>query len=146
MQGKLPFAGVEWVDSEDVTDDDKPTSDSNLQDETISKPISEKETITSATVEKDSIALSDDKPSALTDSKELGKPTFSGSDDSNASFDIGAGHNMNREELMRAVFEDNTSSSSTNHVTGQVSTQENIFGDSPYNPDDWVNIPNDELI
>lgn len=137
LQGKLPFAGVEWLDnSEDVTDEDKQTNDSNLltQDKTFAKPLSgEEDTITT-----ESSALTfDEKPS---DNKVVN------SDDSTTSFDVVSGHSTNREELMKALFEDNTSSNNTKQVTGQNSTQKNIFSDSQFDPDEWVDIPNDELM
>jgi len=48
-----------------------------------------------------------------------------------------------REELLKAVFEDN-------NITTGSQVQDTVQGDtctnSHYNPDDWVDIPNDELI
>ena len=135
---------MEWAGSnEDLTDQDKPASDSNLlaQDEAFVKPLSGEEAVTSTTTENDRV----DKPLTSIDSKPLNKTTLSSSDDSTASFDVVPGHSMNREELMKAVFEDDNSNN-TKQVTGQNSTQENIFADSPFNPDDWVEIPNDDLI
>ena len=128
---------MEWLDnSEDVTDEDKQTNDSNLltQDKTFAKPLSgEEDTITT-----ESNALTfDEKPS---DNKVVN------SDDSTASFDVVSGHSTNREELMKALFEDNTSSNNAKQVTGQNSTQKNIFSDSQFDPDEWVDIPNDELM
>lgn len=133
---------MEWAgSSEDLTDQDNPTSDSNLlAQDTFVKP---EETVTLTTTENNAVAL-DDKPLTSTDDKALNKSTLSGSDDS--TIDVVAGHSMNREELMRAVFEDDTSNN-TKQVTGQNNNaQENIFGDSHFNPDDWVEILNDELI
>lgn len=149
LQGKLPFAGVEWVEesSEDVTDDSKQTNDSNLlvQDETFAKPLSGEGAITLATTESDA---SGNKSLTSNDNTVVNKSsTMSGSDDSTVSFDAAvAGHNMNREELMKAVFEDNTADHSTKQSTGLNTTKENIFGDSHYNPDEWVDVPNDDLI
>ena len=79
----------------------------------------------------------------LTDNEIVKKS--SSSEDASTSFDV-ISDNMNREELMKAVFEDNTGDDSTKQVTGQNNQQESIFSDSHYNPDDWVDIPNDELI
>ena len=136
---------MDWAGSnEDLTDQDKPSSDSNLlaQDETFVKP---EETVTSTMTENSTVAL-DNKPLTSTDGKELNKPVLSGSDDSTNSFDVVPGHTMNREELMKAVFEDDTSNN-TKQITGQNnSTQENIFGDSHFDPDDWVDILSDEVI
>lgn len=100
----------------------------------FAKPLSgEEDTITT-----ESNALTfDEKPS---DNKVVN------SDDSTASFDVVSGHSTNREELMKALFEDNTSSNNTKQVTGQNSTQKNIFSDSQFDPDEWVDIPNDELM
>lgn len=143
LQGKLPFAGVEWLGSgEDLTDDEKQTSDSNLlvQDETFSKAPSGEDTTTS---ENDAIA-SDDKPLTPIDNKVTDNKPTSSSDDSSTSFEVVSSH-MNREELMKAVFEDNSGSDNTKQA-GLISTQNNIFSDSHYDPDDWVDIPNDDLI
>ena len=141
LQGKLPFAGVEWAGSnEDLTDEEKQTSDSNLlaQDETITKPQSGEEGANTLTT-KESNTTTFDKPLATTDSNIF-------NNDNSSSFDVIAGNNMNREELMKALFEDNTPNDSTKQVAGQNSTQKSIFSDSHYDPDDWVDIPNDELM
>ena len=47
---------------------------------------------------------------------------------------------------MKALFEDNTPNNSTKQVAGKNSKQKSIFSDSHYDPDDWVDIPNDELM
>ena len=142
LQGKLPFAGVEWAGSnEDLTDDDKQTSDSNLlaQEGTITKPQSGEEG-TNVLTTTGSKMITFDKPLATTDSNIFN------SDDSTASFDVVSGHNMNREELMKALFEDNTTGDNTKQITGQNNAQTSNSSDSHYNPDDWVDIPNDELM
>lgn len=143
LQGKLPFAGVEWAGSnEDLTDDEKQTSDFNLlaQDETTTKSQSGEQGSTNVLTTTESKTITLDKPLATTDSNIFN------SDDSTASFDVVSGHNMNREELMKALFEDNSAGDNIKQVTEQNNAQNSNSSNNHYNPDDWVDIPNDELM
>jgi len=134
LQGKLPFAGSDWAPSqpEDETDEGKQTEEQ--QQQTSSEPLTQDEVLTREDID----TTSDKSPPANT---EEHAENFSPLSDE--IFGTDPLSSTKREELLKAVFEDN------NITTGsqvQDTRQGDTFTNSHYNPDDWVDIPNDELI
>lgn len=89
--------------------------------------------------EADTTDTTDDK-SAPTKSEKSVDSSSVLSDEDEAIFGTNPLSNAKREELLKAVFENDNST--THGHTQDTNTATN----SHYNPDDWVDIPNDDLI
>ena len=70
------------------------------------------------------------------------------SDEDAAIFGTDPLSSTKREELLKAVFEDNniTTHSQVQDTAQGDTAQGDTCTNNHYNPDDWVDIPNDELI
>ena len=142
LQGKLPFAGSDWAPTQpvDTTDEGKETDTSQeQQQQTSSGTLTQDEVSTRE--DTDTTDTTNDKSVAANTEESVENSAIS--DEDTAIFGADQPSSTKREELLKAVFEDN------NITTGsqvQDTRQGDTVTNSHYDPDDWVNVPNDELI